>query len=355
MMDWLEKIREKELEVAKRSKSKLPYSSENGVFDDWSGCRGWWTNGFYPGLMWLLYERFGDDIFRETAEIMDAKLEEVILDVGAMDHDAGFRFHPSLVKQYELTGNTRSRDIALLAASNMAGRFNPAGRFIRAWNDNGDGSRAGIAIIDCLMNLPFLHWASKEIHDPRFSQIARLHAMTAVEHFLREDGSANHVLSFDPVSGKCLGAVDGQGMSPESAWTRGQAWALYGFAMCYRDLQDVIFLEASEKAAGFILTQLPKREFMPVDYMQGADCDYEDSTAAAITASGFLTLYQLTKKEIYRETALRLLATLLKKRCDLSPDTDAILQKCSAAYHEEHHNYTIVYGDFYLTEALLKL
>lgn len=355
MNEWLEKIRTKELEVAARSADKLPYTTHDGRFDDWSGCKGWWTNGFYPGLMWLLYEKYGDEVFRTTAETMDKKLCEVLLDFGGMDHDAGFRFQPSLVKQYELTGDTRCRDLALLAASNMAGRFNPAGRFIRAWNDDGDGSRAGRAIIDCLMNLPFLHWASKKINDPRFSQIAVLHAQTAVEHFVRADGSAKHVVDFDPVTGKCLGAADGQGMSPDSSWTRGQAWALYGFSMCYRDTNDERFLDTAKRVAAYILSQLPEWKYMPVDYMQDKSCEYEDSTAAAITASGLLTLSKLTGDDTYKQAALKLLDTLLNERCDFSPATDAILQKCSAAYHEENHNYTIIYGDYYLTEALLKL
>ena len=355
MKEYLDKIRHKELSVAARSAEKLPYTTKNGRFDDWSGCKGWWTNGFYPGLLWLLYEKYGDEIFRQTAETMDKKLMDVLLDIGAMDHDAGFRFQPSLVKQYELTGDVKCRDYALLAASDMAGRFNPAGRFIRAWNDNGDGSRAGIAIIDCLMNLPFLHWASKEINDPRFSQIARLHAETIRKYFVRENGSVMHVVSFDPVSGECLGPTNGQGISADSSWTRGQAWALYGFSMCYRDMKDESFLDTAKKVAAYILSQIPKRKYMPVDYMQDAECDYEDSTASAITVCGLILLGKLSGDNSYRETAEELLNTLLNERCDFSPETDAILLNCSAAYHEEKHNYTIIYGDYYLTEALLML
>ena len=132
----------------------------------------WWTNGFWGGILWQLYHATGKELYRETAEELEDKLDQCLMNHKGMDHDSGFRWLPTSVVNYRLTGNERSYNRARLAADNMAGRFNPAGHFIRAWNDWGDGQKTGWAIIDCMMNLPLLYWAYEQIEDPRYLQIA---------------------------------------------------------------------------------------------------------------------------------------------------------------------------------------
>ena len=196
-----EKILTKEEQVAKRNAHKIPYTTKDGVFDDKSGkeiC--WWTNGFWGGMMWQLYHATGNELYREIAIENEEKLDANLMNRQGMDHDSGFKWLPTAVAHYRLDGNGESRNRALLAADNLAGRFNPVGRFIRAWNNwdgNEDGSFAGRAIIDCMMNLPLLYWAGDELHDPKFYHVAKMHADTAMEYFVRDDGSVNHIVDFN--------------------------------------------------------------------------------------------------------------------------------------------------------------
>lgn len=373
------KICEKERVVAARSGSKIPYTTVNGVFDDNSGSDriGWWTNGFYGGLMWLLYEKFGDELFKTRAEGIEEKLDENLMQYSGMDHDSGFKWMPTSVVNYRLSGNEMSKNRALLAAANLAGRFNPYGNFIRAWNDwsNTDiGEKAGWAIIDCLMNLPLLYWASAETKDPRFAGIAKRHADTAIRAFLREDGSVCHIVCFDPLTGERICSKGGQGREHGSSWTRGQAWALYGFAMSYRFTKEERYLEAAKKVAAYVLKELEKWEFVPVDFWQDKELDWEDSTAATIFACGLLELESVFsgKKDIYEnkngsvpedtkaagsyhDAAVGLLEKLAENRCRWDTGVDNITEKCTAAYNDREHNFSIIYGDYYFTEGILRL
>ena len=380
---WAEKtavkICEKERIVAERSGEKIPYTTVNGLFDDNSGSNriGWWTNGFYGGLMWLLYDKFGDELFKRRAEGIEEKLDENLMQYSGMDHDSGFKWMPTSVVNYKLFGNEKSKNRALLAAANLAGRFNPAGNFIRAWNDwsNTDvGEKAGWAIIDCLMNLPLLYWAGNETKDPRFAHIAKLHADTAIRAFLREDGSVCHIVCFDPLKGERICSKGGQGREHGSSWTRGQAWALYGFALSYRFTKEARYLEAAEKVAAYVLKELEKWEFVPVDFWQDKDLDWEDSTAAAIFACGLLELESVSygQKNILEtedvtapgnkafiekchKAAAGLLEKLAAERCRWGTEADNITEKCTAAYNDKEHNFSIIYGDFYFTEGILRL
>ena len=148
--ETMEKIKKKIKPVTERSRSKIPYTTVDGVFDDRSGSRdiSWWTNGFWGGMMWQLYALTGDELYRETAEELERKLDAVLMRADGLDHDNGFKWLPTAVADYRLTKNPESRNRALLAANNLAGRFNLAGNFIRAWNDWGEDDHRGWAIID---------------------------------------------------------------------------------------------------------------------------------------------------------------------------------------------------------------
>ena len=354
-----DKIAEKVSVTAVRNRGKIPYSTTGGVFDDWSGDRiGWWTNGFYAAQLWLLYNAYRKEEYRETAEEIQNKLDAVLMDYLAMDHDAGFRFHITAVADYKITGNKKSRDRGILAAANMAGRYNLAAGLIRAWNDAGDGNTAGLAIIDCMMNLPLLYWASKELKDPRFKHIAIAHADMAQKVFVRENGSVHHIIEFDPETGAIIGPRGGQGMQVGSAWTRGQSWALYGFTLSYLHTGKQEYLETAKKIADYVVSQIPETGFIPVDFDQPKEVPWEDSTAATIIACGLLELEKLVDGELkdkYYSKALFLLHTLEEKRCNWDNNADHIVEKCSAAYHDNNHDFTSIYGDYYFTEAILKV
>ncbi len=350
-------ICDKTLLVCRRSGDRIPYlTGRDGRFDDQTDRNiSWWTNGFWAGQLWQVYAFTGDEDLRRTAVAIEEKLDRALLDDMGMDHDSGFKWLPTAGEDYLLTGSGDSRRRLLLAASNLAGRFNPAGEFIRAWNDR-EGKNAGWAIIDCLMNLPLLYRASDLTSDPRFAQVAARHAHTAVRHFLRPDGSCEHIVVFDPVSGKKLDTLAGQGMYAGSAWSRGQAWAIYGFTLSYLHTGDTAFLDAAKKAAAFFCGHIPASGLIPADFCQGPDCDFEDDSAAVIAVCGLLTLAEATDDGAYKTAAERLLSALVKHgRCDLTPDTDCLLTRCSVSYDAPVHDHPLIYADYFFTEAVLKL
>lgn len=357
--DASEKIKQKLLVVAQRNQHKIPYATKTAVFDDYTNqniC--WWTNGFWGGILWQLYHATKEDIYKKVAIENEEKLDQNLMNPYGMDHDSGFKWLPTAVANYRMTGNEKSKQRGLLAADHLAGRFNPAGNFIRAWNDNGDGSNAGIAIIDCMMNLPLLYWAYDMTKDPRYLTVAMRHADTTIKYFIREDGSVIHIGKFDPLTGEFLGSLGGQGYQEGSSWTRGQAWAIYGFTLSYLHTKQVRYLESAIKIANNFIKHIPQTHLIPVDFDQPNSCMWEDSTAAAIASCGLLTLAEVTKKEeqeTYQKAAETLLKTLYEKRCSWSLDVDPILQKCTAAYHDEDHEFAIIYGDYFFIEAIYKL
>ncbi len=360
--ETLTRIEKKMEKVSTRSAEKIPYTTVNGIHDDWSAENkiGWWTNGFWGGMMWQMYALTKKDHYKAIAQKNEEKLDELFLDYNKMDHDNGFKWLPTAVANYRVTGNRRSRNRGLLAANNLAGRFNSAGQFIRAWNDwsDEDSLRRGWAIIDCMMNLPLLYWASEEIGDPRFEQMARRHADTSIQYFVRGDGSVNHIVEFDIYSGDMVKSYGGQGVGEGSSWTRGQSWALYGFTLSYLHTKELEYLATAERIANYYITNIPENGFIPVDFRQPADVTWEDSTSAAIAACGLIELAKLhegRQRDIYLNAALKLLHALAEHRTNWNEEEDNLLEKCTAAYHDENHEFSIIYGDYYFIEALMKL
>ncbi len=322
---------------------------------------GWWTNGFWGGIGWQLYHGTGEEVFRRGAIRTEEKMDAVFLNSGSMDHDSGFRWLPTSGAHFLTDQDPASRNRLILAADNLCGRFNPVGKFIRAWNDLPGESRAGIVIIDCMMNLPLLYWAYDETKDPRYLHIAKAHAETAMKYFIREDGSSCHIISMDPEFGGFIDSIGGQGYGHGSSWTRGQTWAIYGFALSFLHTGDPRFLETSRKVADYFISQIPKSGLIPVDFRQPAEPAWEDSSASAIAACGFLQLAELLEEKDpegarkYYDSAVFLLKTLTEKRCNFSEDTEYIVEKCTAAYHDKEHEFALVYADYYYIEALAKL
>ena len=360
-LETLDRVARKLEKVAERSKDKIPYTTVHGVHDDKSGEReiGWWTNGFWGGMMWQMYALTGKEFYKEIAENNEKKLDADLMDYDKLDHDNGFKWLPTAVANYRMTGNKASRNRGLLAASNLAGRYNSAGRFIRAWNNwDLENDRTGWAIIDCMMNLPLLYWASEELKDPRFTQIATSHADTARDCFVRGDGSVNHIVSFDPINGGMIESFGGQGYGVGSSWTRGQSWGLYGFTLSYLHTKDASYLETAQRIANYFMANIPQSGLIPVDFRQPVDVTWEDSTAAAIAACGLIELAKLTEGRqsgLYLNAALKMLTALTEKSFNWNEDEDNLLTKCTAAYHDKKHEFSIIYGDYYFLEALMKL
>ncbi len=364
----LEKVREKMQWVSEKNRDKIPYTTgADGSYDDRSDeSRGWgmddglnwWTNGFWGGIMWLLYQDTGEERYQEIARISERKLEKCFDQYYGLHHDVGFMYLPTAVADYRLTGNEEGRRIGMHAANLLAGRFNPVGKFIRAWNQNGDNDTRGWAIIDCLLNLSLLYWASEESGDPRFRQIAMMHADTVLANFLRPDGSVCHIVEFDPESGRMVKSYGGQGYGDGSSWTRGQGWAVYGFANSYTHTGKKEYLEAARKVADYCIANLPESGIIPVDFRQPQEPAWEDSCAACVIACGLLEVARHvsdSEKEKYENAAVKILRAIAENRADWTENCDAIVQNCTGAYHSPDHHFTMVYADYYFIEGLYKL
>lgn len=352
--------------VSESAKDKIPYTVINGVYDDRSAmdmtkCNiddgiNWWCNGFWAGLLWLMYAETKDERYAAIARTTEKKLDACFDMYYGLHHDVGFMWLPSAVNDYRLTGDADARRRALHAANLLAGRFNPVGKFIRAWNNLPDGSDTrGWVIVDSMFNIPLLYWASQETGDPRFRQMAVMHADTVMQHFIREDGSVRHIVEFDPETGAFVRDYGGQGCAQGSSWTRGQAWGMYGFMISYIHTGKKAYLDTAERIAKYFIAQIPEDGLIPVDFCQPAEPHWHDDTAAAIAACGLLELVKHAEHgEGYREAAEKLLCALAAHHCDFTHDTESILQKCTGAYHTTEHEFSIIYGDFFFLEALLK-
>ena len=360
----IQKIRTKLEWVSEKNRDRIPYTTDrDGNYDDrsdqtkeWSQDNGlnWWTNGFWAGIMWLLYQDTGKRKYVEIARVSESRLEKCLTDYYGLNHDVGFMFLLTAGVDYRLTGNERSRKNAMHAANILAGRFNPAGRFIRAWNEEAKGW----AIIDCMMNLSLLYWASEESTDPRFRQIAMLHADTVMEYFVRPDGSVNHIVEFEPETGEMIQSLAGQGSHQGSSWSRGQGWAVYGFTVSYIHTGKQEYLDTAKKVAHYCIANIPENGIIPVDFRQPELPAWEDCCGACVIAAGLLELAGHVpegEREMYRRAAVRILQTIDRERADWSVHCDAIVQNCSATYYDERHDLTMVYADYFFIEAVYKL
>ena len=331
----------------------MPYSTENG---QWKKTDiGWWTNGFWPATMWQMFRMTGESLYRDEAVRTEKMLDEALRNFKNLSHDVGFMWLIHSGVRYALEKNQDSYDRVLFAAEVLAGRFNPNG-FIRAWNGEG---REGWAIIDCMMNLPILYWASEVTGDPRYKLIAMKHADTSMQAFVRPDGSCNHIVIFDANDGTFLDNPGGQGIESGSSWSRGQAWALHGFALSYLHTGKQEYLDTAKRVAHYFISQVADDWVPRCDFRQPADPDIRDNAAGNIAASGLLELAKLVPEcegKYYYDAAIRILRAQEATCADWTEATPAVFTKCTSAYHDiPGRHIQMNYGDFYFVEAIGKL
>ena len=361
--EWVQNVyRKLESKIEKecgRMGEKIPYIAKNGKYqEDMAETNiAWWTNGFWGGLLWQLYHATGKQLYRQKAIQVEEKLDRVLEEYENLDHDVGFMWMHTAVANYRLTGSHKSFTRGLHAANILAGRFNVLGNYIRAWN----GDRAGWMIVDCLMNLSILYWAAEETGDPRFTAIAGLHADTVIEKILRPDGSCNHIAILNPMTGEVENLPAGQGYAEGSAWSRGQAWAIYGFAISYAHTKEQKYLDAAKRAAHFFIANTAVTGYLPLcDFRAPKEPIYYDSTAGACAVCGLLEIAKYVpalEKALYEQSALKMLMAMEEKFCNWIEEEDGILGMGKVAYHEQGENQQvpIIYGDYFFTEAVLRL
>ncbi|NBR09321.1 MAG: glucuronyl hydrolase, partial [Opitutaceae bacterium] len=209
-----------------------------------------WTSGFFPGSLWYLYEATGDAQWREAATRFTEQLEKVQYNTGT--HDVGFILMSSYGQGYRLTGNAAYRPIILQGAISLSTRFNTKIGSLKSWDRPATAFTFPV-IIDNLMNLELLLWAARNGGEPQARTIALTHADTGLKNHFRPDGSSVHVVDYDPVTGQIIRRITHQGFSNDSSWSRGQAWALYGYTMLYRETRELRYLAQAEKIAAFII------------------------------------------------------------------------------------------------------
>jgi len=319
-----------------------------------------WCSGFFPGGLWYLYELTGNKKWAAQAENYTLPLEKEKMNAGT--HDMGFKMFTSFGNGLRLTNNSTYRDILIQSARTNIKRFNPVTGVIRSWDHSRDKWDNPV-IIDNMMNLELLFWAFKETKDSAFYKVAVSHANTTMKNHFRPDFSSFHVLDYDTQTGAVVKKNTHQGYAHESAWARGQAWALYGYAVCYRETGKKEYLKLAENIAQYILNH-PR---LPSDLVPYWDFDDpkiphvpRDASAAAITASALYELANLQpyKKVYYQGFADKILSSLS------SSDYLAPVASSSHGFLLNHStgglpngfeiDAPIVYADYYFLEALVR-
>ncbi|MBE7027182.1 MAG: glycosyl hydrolase family 88 [Ruminococcaceae bacterium] len=360
--EWIdstwEKLEKKLLRTAVSSRNMIPYTSQNGVYTDENRKVSWWTNGFWGGLMWLMYKETGNDEFRKTAEKSEEILDKALCDYLCLHHDVGFMWHITSGANYRITSNEKSKNRNLFAAASLFSRYNIDGEYIRAWNSE---KAKNWSIIDCLMNIPLLYWASDVIGDDRFKKVAMKHADMSAKQHIREDGSVNHVVEHNPDRCEMIKSHTGQGYSPTSCWSRGLSWAVYGMVLSYIHTNKKDYLEAAVKTADYYIKKCEKYDYIPpIDFDMPGEPMYIDTTAGVITACGLIEIAKQTNDKKYLEAAIKTLRNIEEKYCDYTDTEDSILQMGSERYPFDENamkgvHIPIIYGDFFFAEAILKL
>lgn len=369
MERWLESIYEKmEIkfkEECKRLGEQIPYRTEDGIYrtDYAEHDIYWWTNGFWPGILWKMYHVTNETMYKNCARKIEETLDKALHGFVGLHHDVGFMWLHSAVADYRLTGWEPARIRGLLAASILAGRYNPAGRYLRAWNPEcvgPDEDCTGWIIVDSMMNIPLLYWAAREQGDPRFSYVAKAHADTVMQTLVREDGSCGHIACLNPDTGEVDQILGGQGYSAASSWSRGQSWILYGFALSYRYTGEIRYLNTAKKTAHYFISNVSMTDYVPLcDFRQPGEPHYLDASAGLCAACGLLEIAEhVDEKEswMYREHAKQIVKAVTEQCCDWDPERDSIVQYCKVDYHESGDRQTdLIYADYFLAEAILRL
>ena len=345
--------------VAVRSRDKVPSTAVDGVHDSKDKSPACWTNGFFGGMMWLMYSATKNPEYMITAQRTEDVLEDAFMLFDKLHHDVGFMWHITSGASYRLTGNPKSRVANLYMASLLSSRFVLRGNYIRAWNER---DRSDDTIIDTLLNLPLLYWASKEIGDDRFKRIAMAHADMAMRDHVRDDGSTVHIVRHNREDGTKTEDIRGQGYSEVSCWSRGLSWAVYGFALSYIHTGKKEYLDTAIKCADYYISECEKTGYLPLlDFKAPKEPVYYDSSAGAITACGLIEIAKALGEsdgEKYFAAAIKTLKTLDEKCCDYNPDTDVLLGMGSSFYphkSKDKIHIPLIYGDFYYVEAFCKL
>ncbi len=321
-----------------------------------------WTSGFFPGTMWYMYELTNDNKWKD----LGIKYTETLDSIKYLKwhHDVGFMIYCSYGNAYRLTGNPAYKDVIIETAKSLSSRFRPVAGVIQSWDeDRGwQGTRGWMCpvIIDNMMNLELLFEATKLSGDSTYRKIAISHADTTLAHHFRPDNSCYHVVDYDKIKGGVRSRQTAQGYADESSWARGQAWALYGYTVCYRETKDKKYLEQAQKVYDFIFNN----KNMPEDLVPYWDFDAphipnepRDASAAAVIASALYELSPYDNSKEYKKTADKIIESLSSPAYLAIVGTNGnfvLMHSVGSIPHHSEIDVPLNYADYYYLEALTR-
>ena len=316
-----------------------------------------WTSGFFPGVLWYIYEFNKDNAWKQRAESFTANIERE--KTNGSTHDMGFKIYCSFGTGYSLTKDPHYKDVIIESAKTLSTRFRPITGTMRSW-DHSTEKWAYPVIIDNMMNLELLFAATQLTGDSSFYKIAVSHANTTLKNHFRPDYSSYHVIEYDTITGKVVKKNTHQGFAHESAWSRGQMWGLYGYTMCYRFTRDNKYLDQAEKIAAYVLNHpnMPKDLVPYWDYnAPNIPNEQRDVSAAAVMASALYELSTYSKNgKLYRQKAEKVMESLTNNyRSPVGTSKGFILlHSVGSRPSNSEVDVPLSYADYYYLEAVLR-
>lgn len=364
-MEWLAEamhyVKSKVNENLPKYSTVFPTSSSENLIYGEMGNKDW-TEGFWTGILWLLYEDTNEEKYLSALETLLRTFQERLdQNIGLNTHDIGFLYSLSTLAGYKITGNEKALELSVRAADRLMERYSAKAQIIQAWGNLEDPKEKGRMIIDCLMNLSLLYNISEITGEKKYKEAAEHHAKQAQKYLVREDYSTYHTYYMNVDTGEPIKGVTAQGYSNHSAWARGQAWGVYGFALSYAHTGDKTFLETASRIADYYLERLPE-DFVPYWdlYFQEGD-EYRDSSSAGILACGLLELSKHLpvldpRKKEYEETAVQIVKSLFENYTTEKDLSNGIIKH--GVYAIPFHvgvDECCIWGDYFYVEALMRL
>ncbi|RKP51469.1 glucuronyl hydrolase [Cohnella endophytica] len=340
----------------------FPHVGENGKYLLNDNTE--WTNGFWSGILWLCYEYSGEDVYREAARSATDRFRDRLTAGTALEHhDIGFLYSLSAKAQWILEKDGAARALTLEAAETLMKRWRPRPGLLQAWGTEGDNENGGRIIIDCLMNLPLLYWASQVTGNPAYREVAAAQADKSRRFLVRGDDSSYHTFYFNQETGEAVRGGTHQGFEDGSTWTRGQAWGVYGFALSYRYTHNMSYLETSLRMARYFLERLPEDNVVYWDFDAPETPETNrDSSASAIAACGILELLEHLpgdnpNRAYLEDGVLRSMKGLVDRYSTRHrPDAEGLIERGSYSVRSglSPDDY-MIWGDYFYLEALMRL
>ena len=348
------------IQLAEAEKAnRIPRTLNKDGSIHWANSNFDWTEGFFPGSCWYLFEVTKDIKWKNAAEKFQNLFESH--KVKTDNHDLGFIFNSSFGNGYRLTKNKKFEDVMITAGDSLLTRFNPTVGCIKSWDiDTGWQSERDWkfpVIIDNMMNLELLFELTELTGNPTYKEVAIIHANTTLLNHFRNDNSSYHVIDYDPDSGEVRKKETAQGLSHDSSWARGQAWGLYGFTVCYRYTKDDKYLNMANNIAEYIIGNLPEDG---VPYWDFDDPEipntFRDVSAAAIVASALIELNLYSDINFSKEINTILTSLGSKKYTSELGENHGFILKHSVGSipHDQEIDVPLNYADYYYIEALIR-